>query len=177
MKKNSGFSLIELLIALMIVAMVTTLATIVLTFGLQSFGTSTKQISQQAKVLEVTGRIRKDIEEAASCGYKNSAGGSAIELKYPEPEVPDRVWIFKNSGLYLKIGTAMEVLVVGGLDTNLLNNGDYDTRVTRFQKINNSIYLSIKPVKTNTTLHQNRNINNLVITEFSVKYKSCYSIP
>lgn len=175
MKNNKGFSLIELLIALMVVAIVSTLATTVLVFGLQSFGTSTKQLTQYDKVMDVTRRIRKDIAEAASCGYKNTAGGSVIELKYPDSTV--RVWSFKYSNLYLKIGTNPEVAVVDGLDTSLLNSGDYDTRISRFQKINDTIYLSIKPIKTNTTIHQNRNINNPIITEFSVQYKTCYIIP
>lgn len=172
-KSKRGFSFIELLIALMVVAMVSTLVTTLLLFGLQTFGTSTKQIAQHDVVMDVTQRIRNDIELAASCGYKNTLTESVLKLTFPDPlAVPDREWKFYDSKLYLN-GEE----VIHGLNTELEDSTDGDTRISRFQKLDNCIYLSIQPTKTNTTIHLDRNVRKPIITEFSVAYKYVYEIP
>ena len=194
-KNNKGIGLIELLVVIAVVAMTTPLLFWMFTYGLQSYSSYNKYIEQQYKVMDVTQRIRKDIEESAAYKIAYDTSVNPIPLNILTLWVPDddsdvstfsiRIWKIEAGKLYLKTGagTVSDGLdamadgsgyteILGGLDTSTDTDhlGNYFLP-TRFEFVKDRILLSIKPVKENTVVSKNRNVIKPVVTEFSIRYK------
>ncbi len=200
---KKGFSLMEIMVAMMIVGLISTLTASLFIFGLQSFNTTTRQIHQHDIVTEITRRISKDIQEASACHVKlevtlgdiNSYSELYLEFPTPSgitpaPSAPNwKCWKIQNGKLYLMIGPKNKYEngdynpnnfkeILSGLDTGQYQDNLANTTLySRFQRFNDTLELSIKPSSTNTTIHKNKNIIKPIISEYSVKYKEDLVIP
>lgn len=188
---NKGFGLIELLVVIAVVALSVPVVLSVYIYGLQFSSTYSRYMEQHFQVVDVTQRIRKDIEEAAA--YRvvytpHDSSPNALVLWIPEEDAGGeiaagdytiRIWKLENEKLLLKTCAAdseIEVELGGsgfepvleGLDTSVVG-GD---ALTRFERVTGErLLLSVKPVEKNAPLHRNRNVTKPIITEFSVLYK------
>ena len=190
---NRGFSLIELLIAVAVSALAAPLVFWIFSYGIQSYSSYSKYMEQHYKVMDVTQRIRKDIEEAAAYKVVYDATVTPIPASVLTLWIPDgdsdyntftiRTWRIGDGGLFLKssTGTAEDGRaaaldgsgysgVLDGLDTATVEAVP-NYMPTRFECIDDRILLSIKPLADNTAAAKNRNVNQPVVTEFSVRYK------
>ncbi len=189
-KSKKGFSLIELLIALAIVGIVSPIIFIVFVSGIEDYSTTTKYVDQQYTVMEVTRLIRQDVEEAKTITFEmDSAPGSLkvnkIKFEFSaSPAKPSRIWKFESgtvsgkivNGLWLSVdGGTTYVLVIDKLnlgeskfelDTTSLDPSSVTSRYKTARLI-----LSIRPEQLNKTKYKGRNVNENIITEFSVRYK------
>lgn len=197
LKNNKGIGLVELLIVIAVAAMTAPLLFNVFIYGLHSYGSYNKYIDQHYKVMEVTQRIRKDVEEAAAFKVVYDATVDPITESVLALWLPDddgdvgtysvRIWKVSGGCLYFKglsnetiengINAAAEPAgyseILGGLDTSTVAASPSNYMPTRFDyiDINKRILLSIKPVAQNTATSKNRNVAKPVITEFCVRYK------
>ncbi len=203
MKKNKkGYSLIELLLVVAVIALSMPLLFWIYMYGVQTFSTDNRHMEQHYKIINVTQRIRQDIEEAAACKVPYNASASeapqASELTVWIPDQDETTsdyyivkrWRLEDGHLYFKscegVYPAVEdpveteaalaatgfVSILDGLDTNAVLDGGRWHMPTRFEKIADTIILSIKPVETNELAFRNRNVTKPIITEFSVSYKN-----
>lgn len=194
-KNQKGVSLIELLIVIAVVALTMPLLFYVFIDGVKSFNTYSKFAGQQDKVMGVTLRIRKDIEEAE--GYKlyssahPDAPVSILALRYPLYEEGQkqpvkyryRYWKFESSKLSVMVneGNTLNAVgdyeaVVDGLDTSKITveppgESPREVMLSGFAQTRGRIVLSIKPVNENQ-VHKNRNVTKPIIAEYSVDYKN-----
>lgn len=195
-KNNKGIGLVELLIVIAVAAMTAPLLFSVFMYGLQSSVSYNKYIDQHYKVMEVTQRVRKDVEEAAAFKVIYDSSASPITESVLILWLPDddgdagtfsvRIWKVSGGCLYYKgLGnTTYEVgidaakdptgysEILRGLDTSTVE-AEPIYMPTRFDyiDINKRILLSIKPAAQNTTASKNRNVTEPVVTEFCVRYK------
>jgi prepilin-type N-terminal cleavage/methylation domain-containing protein len=202
-KRHDGFSLIEIIMALMIVGLITTISTSLFIFGLRSFNTTTRQITQHDIVTEITRRISKDIQEASAYNFRLNVTEGAIE-SYSElflqfPSTPSGIiptpaalnwksWKIQDGKLSVQVGpkTTYSVSdynpnnykeVLSNIDTSEFKEKSGNiTLKSRFQEVNKTLLLCLKPKTTNVTIHKNRNILEPIITEYSVKYKDLLDI-
>lgn len=203
MKKNQkGYGLIELLLVVAVIALSMPLLFWIYIYGVQTFSTDNRHMEQHYKIINVTQRIRQDIEEAAACKapYNASAseGPQASELTVWIPDQNEMTsdyytvkrWRLENGHLYFKscegeypaVEDPVEtedalagiefISILDGLDTKAVQDGSRWHMPTRFEKIADTIILSIKPVETNDLAFRNRNVTKPIITEFSVSYKN-----
>lgn len=137
-------------------------------------------MNQQYSVMEVTSLIRKDIEEAKTITLKmNSVSTKKIDeitFEFRDPTTnPARKWSFGTftdpvsgvsyDGLKLSVGGGSYEGVVGKLDLTKCSFAvDTIPGPTK-------IILTIKPENLNKTKYKGRNVNENIITEFSVRYK------
>jgi len=198
MRNNKkGYGLIELLMVVAVVAMMTPLLFWVYVHGIQSFSTNSRYVQQHYKVIDATQRIRKDIEESASCKVAYDATVepriSVLRLWIPveDLQIHDRyiikTWWLENGELLFNSyegdyntgkDEALEntdfIMILDGLDTTAVKT-EIGTwyMPTRFEKHSDDsrIVLSIKPLGTNDHAFKNRNVTKPIITEFSVLYK------
>jgi len=196
-KSNKGIGLIELLIVIAVAAMTAPLLFRVYIFSLHSFGSYSKYIDQHYKVMEVTQRIRKDVEEAAAFKVVYDATVDPITASVLTLWLPDgdgntgtysvRIWKVSGGCLYYKSlsnGTIENGInateestgyseILSGLDTATVAASPSNYMPTRFDyiDINKRILLSIKPAAQNTAASKNRNVAKPIITEFCVRYK------
>jgi type II secretory pathway pseudopilin PulG len=191
---NKGISLIELLVGVAVVAITAPMLLWFFMFGIQSFSTYNKYIEQHDRVIDVTQRIRKDVEEAAA--YKvvydttvSPIVASVLTVCIPyndgnEDTFTIKTWRLEDGELLFKSCTGDyakghdEALdstgyskILDGLDTSTIEAPSSRYMPTRFQKYDNRVMLSIKPIERNKNVHKNRNVTKPVITEFSVDYK------
>lgn len=166
-KNKKGFSLVELLIVLAIVGLVTPLLFVVFVSGIEDYSSTTKYIDQQYTAMEVARLIRQDFEEAKEIEFTKSPilGVTGVTFKFPTetPPKPAKEWKFETvdgeGGLYLN-GT----LVISKLDgDNSKFSVDDITKPSR-------LILEIKPKELNKK-YKGRNVNEKIITEFSVRDK------
>lgn len=197
MRKNKkGFALVELLVVVAVVAMTTPLLFWVYLYGIQTFSTDNRYVEQHYKIIDVTQRIRSDIEKAAACKVVYDASATPLEASVLALWIPDddadtadnyfiRIWRLEDGKLLFKSGTggygagSAQALDSSGYDT-LLDGLDTAAAVkddgtaympTRFEKLGDRVVLSIKPIETNERAFKNRNVTKPIITEFSVAYK------
>ena len=192
-KNNKGIGLVELLIVMAVSAMIAPILFWVFSYGIQSYTSYNKYIDQHYKVMEVTQRVRKDIEEAAAFKIVYDATVTPIAASVLTLWIPDddtdvntfkiKIWKIDGEKLYSKHSTgtiddgkaaALESdgysEILGGLDTDTVT-AIPNYMPTRFENIDDRILLSIKPLTENTVVSKNRNVTKPVVTEFSVRYK------
>ena len=166
LKNRKGITFVELLIVMAIIGIVTPLLFVVFVSGIEDYSTTSKYLDQQYTAMEVIRHIRQDVEEAKKVVITISGGKiTAVKFEFPAatPAKPDKEWKFDaysgKSGLMLN-GT----MVVENLD---VNNSKFEvddlTNPTR-------LILIIKPVESNKK-YPGRNVNEEIITEFSVRDK------
>lgn len=195
-KNRKGLSLTELMIALVLIGIVSPLIFTIFVFGLEDYSTTTKYVNQQYSVMEVTRYIRQDVEAAKKVIYvcKDEGGNLKIEeVIFMFPDKSLRIWEFGTSG---KAGDSFKGLrlksvpsgkydfdeegkyvidetieyenIIGNLDLSqsgfALDTFDINKGISR-------LMLTIRPEKLNTTKYRGRNINENIITEFSVRNK------
>lgn len=193
-KNNKGIGLIELLVVTAVIALTTPILFWVFLYGVQSFSTYSKYMEQHYKIIDVTQRIRKDVEEAAAYKvvYKADVSpipGSVLILWIPDDDGNDAIdeftikaWKLYEGSLLFKscsggLADGKEDLnsgfseILDGLDTSTVTEGGSNYMLTRFEKSGNRLLLSIKPAAENIYGFKNRNVTVPIITEFSVDYK------
>lgn len=201
LKNRKGFSLIELLVTLAIVGLVTPLIFIIFISGIEDYSTTTKYMNEQYSVMEVIRYIRQDIEEAEEITIVDDLSSTPykvdeIKIKFPSPasspsSQPAKVWKFgriidSDDGVeYEGIGFSVD----GGANYKVVmrnlnvDTSDYDN-CSKFEVDNlgrtdpsgnkimpTKLILSIRPEQLNNRKFIGRNVNQNVITEFSVRYK------
>ena len=173
-KNRKGFSLTELLIVVAILGVVSPLLFYVLVFGLEDYSTTTKYLDQQYTVMEVSRHIRQDFEEAKKVIlYKNAANEvEKVEFQFADmPASPaaiareEKIWKFESGSLQLDVGDTGTFSVVK-------DNLDIDNSYFLLDSTYERFILSIRPKELNDKKYRGRNVNENVITEFSVRYKN-----
>lgn len=191
LKNRKGFSLIELLVTLAIVGIVTPLIFIIFVSGIEDYSTTSKYLSQQYSVMEVIRYIRQDIEEAEEITIVKDTSStpykvSSIEIKFPSVASPasprpNKIWKFgeitdsddneKYEGIAFSIDNGLTYKVV----MSNLNVDPTDDKCSKFDVDDYAtptrLILSIRTKKLNENKFRGRNVNQNVITEFSVRYK------
>ena len=115
MKNNKkGYGLVELLLVMAVIAISMPLLFLIYTYGIQAFSTGNRQVEQHYKIIDVTQRIRKDIEEAAAIKvYFDASDEGKPEASELTVWIPDddeatldyymvNRWRLEDGQLYLK---------------------------------------------------------------------------
>lgn len=190
LKNKKGFTLVELLLVIAIIGIVSPLIFIILISGIEDYSSTTKYLSEQYSVMEVTRHIKQDVEEAKTITYIMD-GTDVKEVKFEfspltaSGSVPrsSKTWKIATDtddkgepcdGLWLKVGNSGSyVNVVRDLD---LTKSKFSVNSTNADKITRLI-LVIKPTELNKRtingrdVYNGRNVNEEINTEFSVRYK------
>lgn len=189
LKRNrKGFSLIELLITMAIVGLFSPLVFALLVTGIEDYSTTSKYMSQQYSVMEVTRLIRQDIEEAKKINIKlnDYIPNMVDEVEFvfdlsDSPTKPKRKWMFgkytddatgnETYGLFLSIDEGAYQRVVDKLDSECSFKVDQSKDKDDKLISPTNLILTIKPENLNKTRYIGRNVKENIITEFSVRYK------
>ncbi len=151
-KNRKGISLVEVLIYLALISVFTPMIMSAFVYGFESYRTNNNLIEQEKKVMSSIQKIRNDVSK---CDVVSSSNTDRVELKFANGSTV--TWKFEGNSL--KKDT--EVIVEG-----------IDNAYSDFQIYNDKLIVKIKPkITSNLNMHENRNILNPIITEFSVKYK------
>lgn len=198
LKNKKGLSLTELLIAMALIGLISPLIFTIFVFGIEDYATTTKYVDQQYSVMEVTRYIRQDVEAAKRVTYVLDAADPAKiqEVIFEFPDESLRVWKFGTFhdaddddidtvvGLGLKNVKSTEydfeqttgiytitapVEYIGIIDRLDLTQSKFED--DSFTGDGPKLILTIKPERLNKTKYKGRNINENIITEFSVRYK------
>ncbi|MEN2776997.1 type II secretion system protein [Acetivibrio clariflavus] len=194
-KNKKGISLTEVLVALALVGIVSPLIFTIFVFGLEDYSTTTKYLNQQYSVMEVIRYIRQDIEAAKKITYLYTEEDDGPEIKEIVFEFPDgnlRMWKFEALGDDEDSFKGLRLKSVPSKDKYTLVDGKYeitdssieyqniidklDLSQSGFEIISESatpskLILTIRPERLNKTRYIGRNVNENIITEFSVRYK------
>lgn len=187
-KNKKGFTLVELLVALIIMAIVTTCITYQVMFGYESLTVYGNITIQQDKIQQAIKLLKKDISDSRDIKYTFNSGDI---LKYIDVVIPDytqdtkaksgeisnatsnitKRWMIKNNTLIFIInptGTAgdKEQIAVSGIKSDGTNPASYIS----FKQ--DSIVISILPMTVNTGKYQGSNIKEPITTQISVRYKN-----
>lgn len=200
LKNRKGFSLTELLVVMAIIGITMPLIFTIFVFGIEDYSTTTKYVDQQYSVMEVTRYIRQDVEAAKKVTYvltSDDASAKIGEVIFEFPDKSLRVWKFGKFheadydgidtviGLGLKNVKSTEYTFDEATDKYSINTsveyqgiiGKLDLTKSTFDVDGFSgdgptkFILTIKPEQLNKTKYKGRNINENIITEFSVRYK------
>jgi len=196
-KSKKGFSLTELLVVLALVGIVSPLIFTFFVFGIEDYSTTTKYVSQQYTVMEATRYIRQDVEAAKKvtliCGddgegrkikevifefsdkslkmWKFESLGDdegsfkGLRLKY----VPEDKYDYDTDGKYRILDSSIEYEnIIDRLD---LSKSGFDADNLGDVGVPTKLILTIRPERLNKTKYVGRNVNENIITEFSVRYK------
>ncbi|OPZ92284.1 MAG: hypothetical protein BWY74_01662 [Firmicutes bacterium ADurb.Bin419] len=188
-KNRKGFSLTELLVTLAIIGLFSPLVFVIFVSGIEDFSTTTKYMGQQYSVMEVTSLLRQDIEEAkiitlSISDYPNKLVDEITFEFDPTSSRLKRQWKFDTitdpttgeviNGLWLNVDGAGYKCVVDELEVSQCS-----FKVDKIDAVDTSIkperlILSIKPESLNKSRYKGRNVNENIITEFSVRYKEIF---
>jgi len=188
-KNRKGFSLTELLVTLAIIGLFSPLVFVIFVSGIEDFSTTTKYMGQQYSVMEVTSLLRQDIEEAkiitlSISDYPNKLVDEITFEFDPTSSRMKRQWKFDTitdpttgeviNGLWLNVDGAGYKCVVDELEVSQCS-----FKVDKIDAVDTSIkperlILSIKPESLNKSRYKGRNVNENIITEFSVRYKEIF---
>ena len=180
LKDNKGFTLVELLVALMIVSVITISVTSFLIFGFDSFISNSKYIRQQDKVVDAVQLIRKDVEEASAIAVTR-VGSDIGSVSFSFPGTMDKkTWKFiddtsditLDNKLACKIDKEVAGTLVEGVFETVLEDVNTPDSKFAFSLSDKRLILVIQPVRSNSGKYQAYNIKKPIITEFSVQYKS-----
>ena len=155
-RNNKGFTLPELLLALLLVVMISAILTELMVFNTASTAAYSRFGRQQFTIHDAFTRLSRDIEEAVEITLAENTGG--LDYKTITLKVDDsvRTWKIDGGTLYLD-----SVAVVEGLSDE-----------SRFTYSGNSKILTVvlKPEPTNKG-RDAININKPIITQYSLVYK------
>jgi len=188
-KNRKGFSLTELLVTLAIIGLFSPLVFVIFVSGIEDFSTTTKYMGQQYSVMEVTSLLRQDIEEAkiitlSISDYPNKLVDEITFEFDPTSSRLKRQWKFDTitdpttgeviNGLWLNVDGAGYKCGVDELEVSQCS-----FKVDKIDAVDTSIkperlILSIKPESLNKSRYKGRNVNENIITEFSVRYKEIF---
>lgn len=201
LKNKKGFSLTELLVVMAIIGITMPLIFTIFVFGIEDYSTTTKYVDQQYSVMEVTRYIRQDVEAAKKITYvreTEDASAKIVEVIFEFPDKSLRFWKFgkfheaDDDGINTVEGLGLKVIPSSGHSGQDADTGKYvitspneyediigklDLTQSGFEVDSFSgdgptkLILTIKPEQLNKTKYRGRNINENIITEFSVRYK------
>jgi type IV pilus assembly protein PilA len=195
LKNKKGLSLTELLIAVSLIGLISPLIFTIFVFGIEDYATTTKYVDQQYSVMEVIRYIRQDVEAAKRVTYVLDDSANIKEVIFEFPDESLRFWKF---GSFHE--TDDDIDTVNGLGLKNVKEYDERDEVTGVYSFTDSVeytgvidrldltqskfdvdtfsgdgptqlILTIKPEQLNKTKYKGRNINENIITEFSVRYK------
>ena len=162
LNKKCGFSLAELMVALLIISIISVLITSLFIYGYESFNVYARYTGQQEKINQAIRVLGKDIQESKSI---TCAGLDTNRLEYIECEIPlasgtevIRRWALTGSALQCDGTNSVEAIDTSASTISLIQSS-------------NKLTVSILPLPTNSGKYQGNNIKNPITAEFSVNYK------
>ena len=154
-KSNKGFTLPEVLLALLLIGILSVIITELLVFNSASTTAHSKFGRQQFTIHDAFTRLNRDIEEAVSISFDNQM--SAYDYKTIILTVGDmsREWTIDSGVLYLD-----SEAVVEGLASE-----------SKFISRDNCLTVVLKPEQTNEGRFA-LNISKPIVAQYSLKYKN-----
>ncbi len=153
-KSPKGFSLTELLVALLLVAMTSVLLTEMLSFNMSSTRAFSLYYGQQFTVNTASARLEKDIERARIVVATDNTAGFEYETINLTFESDSCYWTLKDGCLSLNCN-----LVIDGLSSD-----------SKFIYSNDCLTVVLMPEPTNTGRH-NINVPKPIISQYALTYK------
>ncbi|MCX7921621.1 MAG: prepilin-type N-terminal cleavage/methylation domain-containing protein [Clostridia bacterium] len=175
-----GLTLIELIIVIAIIAIVVPSAYSLFMRGSEAYSTSNNQLVQQGRVIDVVQFIRKDVEEAQRIQMPDPNLNEVVfTFGNPGAGFTYRHWAFYNDGTlrYWDSNGNSETVedeldcISNAASPGTISNPNSPNCNSKFNITGDKFIMSIKPRNTNIGKYQSANINNPIITEFSVRYK------
>jgi prepilin-type N-terminal cleavage/methylation domain-containing protein len=157
---NKGFTLAEVILALLITGLVMSAAGAFFVYGYENFGSNIKYVRQQERISDTVERIRKDVEKAHEVTFNTT--DCAITFTFKDDSLPE-TYRFVDNSLTLHISGGAIVTVLDNIDTSQSKF----THSSSYKKL----VLTVKPVATNDGKHQGENVYKAITTEFSLQYK------
>lgn len=170
-----GVSLIELLVTIAVISVITPVIFMIFVNGYHTFVGGTNYIDQQYKIQDVIDSIRDDIEKAKEITFiveKKKIDPlviyNSVEFNFSNDvsKIDKRTWKFENGQLMLKINNGEFVTVVRDIDSDMSYFAYYTDGYGVKQLV-----LDIFPLSNDRILNKGSNVQELITTEFSVRYK------
>ncbi|MFZ5990041.1 MAG: PulJ/GspJ family protein [Bacillota bacterium] len=165
---NKGITLVEMLIVVALIGLITPVIFAVFIQGVQDYSGINNYMDQQNKVVDVIRYIRQDVDGAEKYKIVNSNPSDPFRVDKVVFEMTSgekREWRFESNKLILNINSGSDRVIVNEIDTTK----------SKFQYINTSgnerLVLNIKPERDSDIKNKARSIQDVIITEFSVRYK------
>jgi len=154
-KSNKGFTLPEVLLALLLIGILSVIITELLVFNAASTTAHSKFGRQQFTIHDAITRLNRDIEEAVSISFDNPV--SAYDYKTIKLSVGDtnREWTIDSGVLYLGSQAVIE-----GLSSESI-----------FIRRDDCLTVVLKPEPTNKGRFA-LNISKPIVAQYSLKYKN-----
>lgn len=181
-KKNSGLTLIELLMYVTLMGIIAPIITMMFMYGYNSYKSNYNLIKQEDMVSNTTHMIRNDIEYASEINIYS--GNKKMEIKFPASSgKEDKLWVIDDTDNTIKVGNSSGsgTFAAGSKISIVAEN--VDTSQTKFENIPsgatgyNTIAFTLQPEKLNQKKNANRDFLKPIITEISVRYKTVNLIP
>ena len=159
LKNQKGFSLTELLVALLLISMTSVLLTQMLSFNISSTNAFSQYNNQQFTINNASIRLRKDIERAikiSADAVDNIGGNDYRKIKLTiEGEIDDYSWKIDEQGKLLLNGTT----VIDNLGVG-----------SKFICTNDCLAVVLIPKPTKAGKHS-INVAKPIISQYGIKYK------
>lgn len=174
-KNQKGFSLMELLIALLILTVISTLVTTLFISGANTFRSLSEYTRQQERILDAVTWLRRDFEECKSITFtmvKDEDGNRTAEVEsvtftFPGTRSETRTWMFVNDTAdplkdnVLQCNTEIVLKEVDTPESRFI----YISSLRRFSVV-------IRPVQTNIGVNRGLNIKVPLVYEFVLDNKA-----
>lgn len=171
-----GVSLIELLVTIAIISIISPIVFMIFVNGLRNFAGGTNYIDQQYKIQEVIASIREDVQKAKKVEFIGVRDRKdplviceSVEFNFSddESETNTRTWKFNDNKLMLKINNGEYITVVRDIDSDKSYFAYYSDGRDAVEQL----VLGIMPLNNDRILNKGSNVQELITTEFSVRYK------
>ena len=153
-KSNKGFTLPEVLLALLLIGIISVIVTELLVFNAASTTAYSKYGRQQFTLQDAFTRLNRDIEGAASISFDNHVSAYDYKTIRLTTDGISSEWTIDAGKLYLD-----SKVVVDGLSDE-----------SKFAKANGCLAVVLKPEPTNEGRFA-LNITKPIVTQYSLTYK------
>lgn len=167
-----GISLIEILITIALISLISPIIVMIFTSALHTFVGGTNYLEQQYKRQDIIASIRQDIERAKKVSFidlKDTDGSldifASIKFEFEDDEL--KTWQFEDDELKVKIKDGSFITVVRDVDSN----ESYFAYFTDGYGDIEQLVLGMMPLYNDKILNRGSNVQELITTEFSVRYK------
>lgn len=167
-----GVSLIELLVTIAIISIISPILFMIFVNGLHTFVGGTNYIEQQYKMQDVISSIREDVEKAKKVSFidvKDKEDPLIIydSVKFEFGPDESRTWQFVDDELKVKINSGEFITVIRDIDSSK----SYFAYFEDVSGVVKQLVLCIMPLNNDKILNRGSNVQELITTEFSVRYK------
>jgi len=154
-KSQKGFTLTELLIALLIISMTSVMLTQMLSYTLSSTNAFSQYSKQQFTINHASIRLGKDIERATVVDVENVIGGNEYQtVKLSFESESECSWTLDNGSLLMN-----DVPVTNGLSPD-----------SKFIYTNDCLTVVLVPEASNTGKYK-INVSKPIVSQYDIKYK------